>query len=180
MTSGTVVPGPLAADLAQAFDQAFAAPERTRAESLESFIAIGVSGETLAVRTADITGVARLTRVVPVPGSAPGLLGITAVHGTLYPVYDLAMLLALPAGNDPSWILLAHRETPVALGFDEFKGRVEIDRASVCESTVPGSRQHFRAVARLGTADRPVVDLPGVVEEIRKRAGLIQPAKEAQ
>lgn len=159
------------------FDASFAAPPGGRSRDRESLIALRVGGETLAVRTQQITEVANCRRIVPVPTRVPGLLGITALRGILLPVYDLAALLGLPAAAGGSWLLLANRETPVGLVFDDFGGQTEIERACLYEGDSTGSRQYLRLTARVGAANRAVIDVPGLLEEIRRRAGVYETGK---
>ena len=166
------------AEMRGEFDNTFATPPADPNEDRESLITIRVAGEALAVRTAHVTGLAKLRRIVPVPSRMPALLGITAVRGALFPAYDLATLLGFPAtGNEHTWILFANRETPVGLVFDEFEGQVEIDRTGLCQSESSNSREHLRQVAKVGAGNRAVVDLPGLVDKIRKSAGLIEQQK---
>jgi len=179
MTSETRPLSKSLAELRREFDATFAAPPQGQGEGRESLITLRVGGEALAVRTLHITGVAKRRRIVPVPTHVPGLLGIMALRGALLPVYDLATILKLPAAAGPgSWLMLIGRETPVGLIFDEFESQMEVERACLFESESSGQRQHLRLVARLGTAHRAVIDIPGLVEEIRRTAGTLEPLKE--
>jgi len=167
------------AELRREFDNTFAAPPAGPVEGRESLITLRVAGEALAVRTLHVTGVAKLRRILPVPTHVPGLLGITAIRGTLLPVYDLATLLGFPAAaREGCWLMLAGAETPVGLLFDEFESQVEIERACLLESEGSRRLEHLRLVARIGAAHRAVIDIPGIVEEIRNTAGLLEPVKE--
>ena len=167
------------AELRRQFDNTFAAAPPGPAESSESLIALRAAGEALAVKTLHITAVAKRRRIVPVPTRVPGLLGIMALRGTLLPVYDLAALLGLPApAGVSSWLMLTGPETPVGLIFDEFEGQIEIDRACLYESDSSVSRKHLRVMAKVNDAHRAVIDIPGIVEEIRKTAGVLEPVKE--
>jgi len=179
MTAETSSHSKTVADLRREFDNTFAAPLAGPREDRESLIALRVAGQAFAVRTLHVNGVAKRRRIVPLPSRVPGLLGITTLRGALLPVYDLAALLGLPAGaGEGTWLLLARNETPIGLVFDEFEGQVEIERACLYESNGSGERQHLRLVARIGSGHRAVIDIPGVVEEIRKTAGVLEPVKE--
>ena len=178
MTTETAQRSKSVAELRLEFDNAFAASPAGAGEVRESLIALRVAGEALAVKTLHITGVTKGRRIVPVPSRVPGLLGLTALRGAVLPVYDLAALLGLPAAGEGSWLLLTTPETPIGLTFDEFEGQIEIERACLYESDSSGSRKHLRLIAKVGAAHRAVIDIPGIVEEIRKTAGLMDPVKE--
>jgi purine-binding chemotaxis protein CheW len=168
-----------AADLRLEFDNTFAAPPAGSGADRESLITLRVAGEALAVKTLHITEVARRRRIVPLPSRVPGLLGIMALRGALIPVYDLATLLGLPAaGGQGSWLILVNPEAPVGLLFDEFQGQFEVARACLYESDGSGSLKHLRLMAKIGFAHRALIDIAGIVEEIRKAAGVLEPAKE--
>jgi hypothetical protein len=70
--------------------------------------------------------------------------------------------------------MLAAGETPIGLAFDGFEGRQEPEWLS----GEPGGRQHVRQLVRIGSAVRAVLDIPGIAEAIRQRAGIAAPAKE--
>jgi len=179
MTTGMGSPWHPVGEVRREFDNTFAAPPAGPPADRESLITLRVAGEAFAVRTMHITAVVNGRRIMPVPTRVAGLLGITALRGALLPVYDLAALLGLPAGAGPgAWLMLTNRETPVGFTFHEFEGQMEIERACLSESGSAGSRKHLCAMARVGTANRAVIDVPGLVEEIRKRAGVTEPVKE--
>lgn len=177
MSAGTASRSKTLADLRREFDGTFAVPLRV-AGGRESLIALRVAGEGLAVRTMQIAGLAKRRPIVSVPSSVPGLLGIMGLRGTLLPVYDLAALLGLRAAAGGSWLMLANPESPIGLLFDEFEGQVEIEPACLYESEGSRSRGHLRLVARVGTGHRAVIDIPGIVAQIRKTAAVPEPVKE--
>ena len=179
MSSETAYRRLVVAELRREFDNSFAALPETPGDGRAVFLNIRVGGEALAVRTLHITGLAKRRRIVALPTSVPGLLGVMALRGDLLPVYDLAALLGLPAcDREPGWLIFAHGKTPVALCFDELEGQIEVDGA--CLSDTGGSRvhKHLRLMARMDAGPRAVIDIPGIVIEIRKTAGLVKPVKE--
>jgi len=110
-----------AAAFREEFDHAFAGPLNIGKRNFEAWICFRSGGEKLAVRTGQIAGVARRKRIQPIPTVAPGLLGITALGGVLFPVYDLGPLLGLPvaAGTDGWFLLAGGVTTPVAFLVDQ-------------------------------------------------------------
>ena len=174
MSEGPVVGMDGLAALRSAFDQTFVAPPRSRPER-DPVIQIRLGGEVFAVRAAHIAGLVRSRKIVPLPSRIPELLGVSALRGSLIPVYDLAALLGIPpAVSGPSWLMLAPGETPIGLAFDGFEGRQEPEWLS----GEPGERQHVHQLVRIGSAVRAVLDIPGITEAIRQRAGIAEPAKE--
>ena len=179
MTTETAPLSKSLAKLRSEFDRTFASPPPHPEEERESLICLQVAGQALVVRTRHINSVAKCRRILPIPTHVPGLLGITAIRSSLLPVYDLAALLGLsiPAKRS-DWLLITGSETPVAFVFDDLEGQLEIERSGLYESDASASEKHLRLVAKLGTAHRAVIDLPGIVEEIRKTAGVLSPVKE--
>jgi chemotaxis signal transduction protein len=157
-------------ELRRAFDQSFAAPARVEADDLVSIIGIRVSGEALALRADQITGIAKRRRIVPVPSRIPESLGITGMRGMLVPVFSLAALLGLERREDCAWLALAYPDAPVALAFDEFEGQTEVKRTSLYRDENASPRRYVWQLARIGPSIHAVVDIPSVVEDIRKAA----------
>src|ERR1019366_4473035 len=123
MSEGPVVGMDGLAALRSAFDGTFVAPPRSRQERYP-VIQIRLGGEVFAVRAAHIAGLVKSRKIVPLPSRIPELLGVSALRGSLIPVYDLAALLGIPpAVSGPSWLMLAPGETPIGLAFDGFEGR---------------------------------------------------------
>ena len=105
MSEGAVVEVHALAQLRAAFDETFAVPPRSR-EELESVIQIRVGSEVFAIRTGHIGGLMKSRKIVPLPSRIPELLGVSALRGSLIPVFDLAALLGIPAGaSRPSWLV---------------------------------------------------------------------------
>ena len=159
--------------LRRAFDHSFAAPPPCGVAEHQSLIVIRVAGETLVLRAGDITGIARRKRLVPLLSRSPELLGLAGIRGVLVPVFNLAAILALPTcGGEPGWFALAMRETPIALAFDEFEGQVEVERTCLYDDQTAPARPHVRQLVRIGPVVRPVIEVPSILEAIRKNAGL--------
>lgn len=156
------------------FDGSFGVPAAPPTER-EPVLVIRAGNESFAVRAGQIAGLLKSRKIVPLPSRIPELLGVASLRGSLLPVYDLAGLLGIPtAGTLPGWLLLVPSNPPVGLAFDEFEGRQQPEWIS----DAPGERRHVRQLVRLGPAVCSVLDIRGLAEAIRKRAGLPEPAKE--
>lgn len=159
-------------EMREDFDRAFAVAASRSDRDSEALILVRISGESFAVRAKDATGLVRRTVITPVPTRIPALLGITAVRGELLPVYDTAALLGLQAAaGERSWLLIAGRETPVGFTFDELEGRLEIDPDRLYEADPTAAGKHLRGMARIAAAHLAIVDIPGLIEEIRGLVG---------
>jgi chemotaxis signal transduction protein len=173
MSPETNAVDPRLGELRRAFDRSFAAPPPCGAAETKSLIVIRVAGETLVLRADDIAGIARRKRLVPLPSRTPELLGLAGIRGALVPVFNLAALLALaPCGGEPGWFALAMREAPIALAFDEFEGQVDVERTCLYDDQTAPARPHVRQLVRIGSLVRPVIEVPSILEAIRKNAGL--------
>lgn len=165
-------------ELRRTFDLTFQLPYQLTAKSVEPMIAFRTAGVALAVRVQHITGVIKRGVILPVPSIVPELLGVAVVHGVLVPVFSLAALLGFPPTGEPQWFMLTNRETPAAFAFDGLEGRVEVERAHVYADETFSPSKHTHQLAEVGSVIRAVIDVSGLIESIRKCAGLSAPAKE--
>jgi chemotaxis signal transduction protein len=164
------------AAMRSAFDESFAAPARSPGAQ-DPVIQVRVGGEVFAIRTGHIGGLVKSRKIVPLPSRMPELLGVAALRGSLIPVYDLATLLGVPTGAiPPVWLVLAPGDSPVGLAFQGFEGQHVPEW--LCEQSGAPAREHARQLVRIGSAACAVLDIPGIAEDIRRRAGLAVPAKE--
>jgi chemotaxis signal transduction protein len=158
-------------ELRRAFDQTFAAPPAAGTEGVERLIVIRLSGESFVLRADQTTGLFKARRIVPIPSRIPELLGLAGIRGTVVPVFDLSAILQLQSrGSIPVWLVLAGRDLPIALAFDELERQVELSRASLYADESPVPRRHVQLLARIGSSAHPVIDIPSILEEIRRKA----------
>lgn len=111
--------------LRREFDQVFAEAPTSEEAPRESLIVLGLGEATVALRLSEIKGLQALPPLMPLPASAPGLLGLAGVRGTLVPTYDLASLLGLGGGDRPRWMVL-YGETLRGLAFTEFRQHLHV------------------------------------------------------
>jgi len=190
----------------EAFDRTFALPRPEPGEAPETLLCVRVAGEPFVVRTAEIAGIAAGLRTTPLPGRAPGLLGLAVQRGTPMAVYDLAALLGMERrGPAPRWVALCDAGERVALAFDELEGHLRASAADVCDDSgsdmrpsaaaptsghgstgspragppLPRVTSGARRVLRAGGRTHAVLDLPHLTSEIRRRAGARAPAGES-
>ena len=164
-------------ELRRAFDQAFASAPGEQAPEAEDILSLRIAGKPYGVKVHEIAGIARVSRIVPLPSSTPGLLGIVQIRGTLVPVYSLSIILGHPqASPGPAcWVALHGRHDPVALDLGEFKACIRVLKSELCspEDGTAG-RRHIGQVARTPTGVRAIIDVVSVVESIKRQTRRIE------
>jgi len=166
-----------AAELRQAFDRSFARAADADRPPSEDLLAIRVGGDAFAVRFAEVAGVFVDCKLAPLPGSAPQLIGLTALKGRVLPVYDLGALLGYPAAAAArSWLVAAG--APVALAFDRFDGHLRVAREAVTPRRSADANQPFVDEAvRTERLIRPIIRVASVVKAIESLARRARPAE---
>ena len=167
-------------ELRRSFDDAFARPPDERAVDTDELLVVRVAGDPYAVRARETSGLAPATRIVPVPGPLPELLGITTIRGGLVPAYSLRGLLGYPYARDvPPWLLLCGADQErAALGVDRFERYVRVSRTGISAADDLGGRQHVREFVRTEAEVCAVIDIRSVLETIRRRIGTLGREKE--
>ena len=155
-------------DLARAFDADFARPVEARAAAVEDVLAIRIGGDPYALVRSEIAGLLADKPVTPLPGGAPGLLGISGFRGALVPVYDLRVVLGGGAAASPPRWLVTAAAAPVALAFDRFEAVLRVPREAITARAVAAG--HAPRVVRIAGETRPVLDVPSIVGAIRALA----------
>lgn len=77
-------------------------------EDIVSLIPFSVAGQPYAVPVDGVRQVRRLTGIARIPRSPASLLGITRIHSTVLPVFDLPALLEVASGTNEevAWVLV--------------------------------------------------------------------------
>jgi chemotaxis signal transduction protein len=152
------------------FDRAFAARPVPPARDRSRLLGIRVGGDPFALALADVLAIHVDRKVVPVPSSAPTLLGIASFRGALAPVHDLRLLLGYPARTPTRWLVLVAGATPIGLAFDAFDGQFAAPAAVEAPSSdgkpaAGGARSSdlTRGLVHAGEAIRPLIDVPAVL-----------------
>lgn len=159
------------AQLRSAFDNAFAQPLAEPQQDGVELLIVSAGGQTYAIRTSELAGVEVDRKLVPLPATAPELLGLCAAQGELVPVFELAAALgAQAAKNSPRWIALCRDKELVALAFDELREsrRVAVRDLSLLE-LAPGRSALSRHAIRLETGVIHVLDIAAVISSLRQR-----------
>lgn len=164
-------PSSTALALRRAFDQAFAAPPADASREVEPFVLLKVADHPYGMRVREIRGFAAARKIIPLPSSIGGLLGLAGFRGSLVPVYDLAGLLGYGAlDQPPRWFILCGDAEPLALAFAEFDGYAEHSRADLRPRGTE-ERRHVREVLVLGSTARGVIDLPSIIQTVQASVG---------
>jgi purine-binding chemotaxis protein CheW len=166
-------PGLRAAELRNAFDEAFARPVDLGATSLVDLLLVRVSGHRYALRPAELSGVFKNRRVVHVPSTRPELVGVAGVRGAIVPVYVLSALLGHDSKVEATgWLVVCGGPEPVALSLDEVEGyRSFAGDCLVRVEATSGTRRHVSLAARVGDAACPILDIHSILAMLEVNAG---------
>lgn len=156
--------------LREEFDKVFASPANPSLGQTNNLLAVRVAGIPYAIRMREIAGLYSKRKVVPLPSPSRALLGIAGVRGEIIPVYSLAALLGHPQDQEQTkWIALCGSGETAGLAFSQIEGYFPIDLADIHEANeAVGGRVHVREVAQFGGIVRAVLDVPSVLETIKK------------
>jgi chemotaxis signal transduction protein len=151
------------------FDGSFALPIRTEAAETDDLLAVRLRGDGFALRTREIAGLAVGRKIVPLPGPVSACLGLAGVRGALIPAWDTAFLLGYGGpGSGARWLALGRGEEPWALAFDGLDGFFRVPRSDIRPGGESGGGTRFaRETCAVGGCERPVIDLPLILETIR-------------
>jgi chemotaxis signal transduction protein len=157
-------------ELARAFDADFARAVSVRAPDSEDLLAIRIAGDPYALVRGELAGLFTDKPVTPLPGAAPGLLGISGFRGAIIPVYELCALVGggTSTGGAPRWLVTV-AAAPVALAFDRFDAFLRVPRAAIAIHA-GAATGHARRAVQTGGETRPILDVASIVETIRARA----------
>lgn len=169
MTDRHIARADSAAALRQAFDRSFAEPPSVDAAALHDLLDLRVGSARYALPVTDLSALMADTKITPIATPVPALLGITALRGTMLPVYDLGAVLGVAPEPAPRWIAVAAGRTPVGLAFARFEGHLRV-RADSIVSEVRSGSPHVQQVVRLdGGHSLALVSVASVLDAIADR-----------
>jgi chemotaxis signal transduction protein len=149
------------------FDASFSRPAARVEARWEVLLRLRVGGSPIAVPLERLTGLHALPRVVSLPGSPPGLLGMVGLRGQLVAVHDLAARLGLPSDERPRWLLLCGGERRVGLAVGGFEGQLRIPPDQLHPHADAAPRPYLNTtVLRPGEAPLPVLDVASLVKDL--------------
>ncbi len=163
-------------DLRREFDQTFSRPPRAEPAAMEDLLRITVGADPYALRMAEVCGLARCHKIVPLPTSVHGFLGVVGLRGGIVPVHGLRGLLGYAAGEPPGWLVLVGGGGALGLAFDGFEGHLRVPGASLDPPGDAGrSHPHLLNVARSGRELLSVLSVESLVQAIERQ---VQPASQ--
>lgn len=145
-------------------------------------LAIRVGGDPYVIKVTEITALAGRRKTVPLPTPIPELIGLASIRGGLVPVYSLAMLLGYgprsvdSKDSEPSrWLAVCGTIESLGLAFNDLEGYFRVASSDIypaSESNVAGDaiRGFIKEVANVGGLVRAVVEIPSIVEAMKRRA----------
>lgn len=168
-----------AAALRRSFDESFAAPPPRATEAFEDLLALRIAGGAFAVRRTEVGALVAGRTLLRLPGRSPGFLGVIGFRGQIVPVYSLRLFLGYPRDDAPRWAVLAASGDPVALAFDRYEGYLRLAASGIVPPDRPEIMPpHVRALARHQETRRAVIDVPSILDAIRRRVRPGDPPKE--
>jgi purine-binding chemotaxis protein CheW len=170
-----------AADLREAFDRAFAAPEAAAGAAQLELLLIRVRGQDYALRLSQVLSLHADRRLVPVPSPRPELLGLLGVRGQVAPVYDLGLLLGYEASPHLRWVVLVRAATPLGLAFEQFDAQLRVPHSALL-ATADAAAAHRFASASVATTNgaRPVIDLAALAADLTDSKRRTLPEREGR
>jgi len=178
MSSTTILRS--AAELREQFDQGFALPPEGTGEASIALLALRVRTDPFALRVSELAGLFVRRRVVPLPNSQGGLLGLMCLRGQLVPVYDMGVMLGYaPAKSAPGWLLQVQSAESFVLAFDAFDGQFVVPETAL----LPVNAAHLPALCPQGHLEavapcdspRPVIDLSAVLATLMSAQAASRP-----
>jgi chemotaxis signal transduction protein len=170
-----------AVELRNAFDRARAIPLSMGAvEQVEGLLSVRVAGDPYAIRVSEISGLANDRKVVAFPSPIPELLGVAGIRGGLVSVYSLAALLGYSReAGQARWLVLCGAEEPVGLAFSDFEGYFTVPSMQVYATDQrDAARVRVKHVVRAADLLCAVVNIPDILESIKRRCDSSRPSKE--
>lgn len=155
------------ASLKAEFDGAFALPPRSIESDIASFLAIRVGERPYALSIVELGGIAVDQRVTAVPSSSQALLGLSAVRGQAFPVFDLATMLGEARRADvPRWLAISAGVEPLGFAFAQLDGYLRV-RSTEIAQVACAERDLIGGVVRTGHEHRPIIRIKVAVTEVR-------------
>jgi purine-binding chemotaxis protein CheW len=94
-------------------------------------VTLRVGAERYAFPVHSVLEVSEVGRLTPVPGAPAGTLGLTNLHGSLLPVFDLALMLGLPReGQAARLVVVENGAIRAGLAVDDVCDVSELPAAS--------------------------------------------------
>lgn len=159
------------AEMRRLFDDSFAHAIPGQGAETEPMLAIIVEGERFALRVREISGLAELREVVPVPSRVPELLGLTGVRGIVVPVFSMAKLLGYDSEHGQArWLIYCgDRRTPIAIAFETMERLFDVPASEIFTHEQTPGRRHVNATVSVGTMLRGVINISALVEYIQRQ-----------
>lgn len=145
--------------LRTAFDRSFEEPLPVR-EEFARVLVVEAGGEDVALRLEDVRGLFLDASIEPVPTAPPTVLGLVALLGKEWPVYDLGGLLGRPGKISRRVLCLVRGAPGVGVTFERLRSLLAVRPGEISSVTREG------AVERLvidGASTIPLVDLSALV-----------------
>lgn len=125
--TGSLLSADAIAALRNEFDASFRDLPRVQNGSGTDYLLVQTGNCRYAVALREVAMVQARCRVTRVPGSLPGLLGVSSVRGELLAVYDLGVRLGHGASKECHWVLRV-AGSHVAFAFEQLVRHLRLSR----------------------------------------------------
>jgi chemotaxis signal transduction protein len=123
---------PLLLRLKQEFDSSFERDVMPPVDTVD-IMYILVATRRFALGIKEVSGLAKLEKLVAIPSRAEAFAGVTGLRGEVLPVYDIGKMLGLDSGREPlRWMVTVSAQGQMlAVGFAAMVGYGRIAKSSI-------------------------------------------------
>ncbi|WP_106639198.1 chemotaxis protein CheW [Allosphingosinicella vermicomposti] len=138
------------------------------------YLIVDIDGERIAVTASDVESVVELDTLTPVPGSAPHILGLSALRSRVLSVIDCRTAIGLPPAKEPrrEAMVVNIGGHPYALLVDRVEDVVESAGEPAPATTLPSPNwaEVSRGMIEVGENIFLLVDPAAIIEGPSRRA----------
>jgi len=166
MTENLATATSQALEFRRAFDQSFALEQEFQNQVRVNVLMMSIAGNPFAVRLSEISGVSKCPKIVPVPSHSPALIGLAGIRSELFPVYSTAELLGYPREEQVRWLLIAGKQSPIALALENLETCISVPIEAFVRSEQVREKARFQEVLTVGTVVRTLIQVSELVKEL--------------
>ncbi len=156
----------------RAFDQSFALEQVLQNQVYVNVLMMSIADNPFVVRLSEISCVSKCPKIVPVPSKSPALIGLAGIRSELLPVYSTAELLGCPREDEVRWLLIAGKQSPIALALANLDTCISVPVEAFVRSEQVRGKAKSQEVLTVGTGVRTVIQISELVKELSSQKEL--------